>query len=81
MIVTLKYYCKKMSNIKKKILINHIRSIVGNRKLTFEEFYTLLKQIEACLNSRPLIPLTDDPSNNVFLSPSLLLTVGVLYPP
>ena len=58
---------------------HHIRRVVGNRQLTFEEFYTLLKQIEACLSSRPLVPLTDDPSDNAFLSPSLLLTQSESY--
>ena len=62
-----------------KSVKHHIRRVVGNRKLTFEEFYTLIKQIEACLNSRPLVPLTDDPSDNNFLSPSLLLTQSQSY--
>ena len=57
-----------------KSVKHHIRRVVGNRQLTFEEFYTLLKQIQASLNSRPLVPLTDDPSDSTFLSPSLLLT-------
>ena len=48
-------------------------------KLSFEEYYTLLKQIESCLNSRPLVPLSDDPSDNLFLSPSLLLTQAESY--
>ena len=65
----------KLLSIKHHMSIkHHIRRVVVNRQLTFEEYYTLLKQIEGCLNSRPLVPLTDDPSDNAFLSPSLLLT-------
>jgi hypothetical protein len=37
-----------------------LRRKLGDASITYEEFYTLLRRIEACLNSRPLIPLSQD---------------------
>ncbi|GFX76741.1 integrase catalytic domain-containing protein [Trichonephila clavipes] len=38
----------------------HLKRVVGNAHLTLEEFITILCEIEAVLNSRPLTPLTSN---------------------
>ena len=58
----------------------HLKRIVGNVRLTYEETSTVLTQIEACLNSRPLVPVNapDDDSIEV-LTPGHFL-IGQHYP-
>lgn len=51
----------------------HLRRATGNRTLTFEQLTTVLSQIEALLNSRPLCPLSTDPRDLTCLTPGHFL--------
>ena len=51
---------------------HHLKRIVGSNRLTFQEFSTVLVQIEACLNSRPLCQMNGDP-NTMALTPGHFL--------
>lgn len=60
-----------------KSLKYHLKRVIGDQKLTFEEFSTLIHQIEACLNSRPLYQLTES-SDEDYLTPGHFLVGGPL---
>lgn len=51
----------------------HLIRVTKNTPLTFEELCTVLCQIEACLNSRPLCRLNDEPSQIDVLTPGHFL--------
>ncbi|XP_075163287.1 uncharacterized protein LOC142235924 [Haematobia irritans] len=52
---------------------HHLRRIMKDRLLTYEELSTLLAQIESCLNSRPLCPISSDPADSNALTPAHFL--------
>ena len=56
-----------------KSVKHHLQRVIGEHKLTYEEMATLLTEIEACLNSRPLQPLFDDPEDLSVLTPGHFL--------
>ncbi|XP_022186998.2 uncharacterized protein LOC120355120 [Nilaparvata lugens] len=56
---------KNFKKIFKVVTFNHI--------LNFEDMTTFAAQIEAILNSRPLVPLTEDPQDLQYLSPGHFL--------
>lgn len=56
-----------------KSMKHHLRRVMGRRILSTNQFYTILTQIEGCLNSRPLTPLTDDPNDLEALTPGHFL--------
>ncbi|XP_035213196.1 uncharacterized protein LOC118187108 isoform X2 [Stegodyphus dumicola] len=56
-----------------KSLKYHLKHLVGKSILTYEEFFTLIIQIESALNSRPLCPISNDPNDVEALKPAHFL--------
>lgn len=52
----------------------HLKRMVGVRLFRFEELATLLAKIAACLNSRPITPMSSDPTDLTALTPGHFLT-------
>lgn len=59
----------------------HLMRVIGLSTLTFEEMSTLLAQIEACLNSRPITQMSQDPNDYEALTPAHFLVGSSLLLP
>ncbi|XP_055633488.1 uncharacterized protein LOC129773856 [Toxorhynchites rutilus septentrionalis] len=62
--------------VAKKQLVRQL----GDALLTYEELVTVLVSIEGSMNSRPLMPLSDDPNDCRALTPSHFLVRNMIRP-
>ncbi|XP_055906004.1 uncharacterized protein LOC129941403 [Eupeodes corollae] len=56
-----------------KVAKHHLRRIIGQAVLSFEEMTTVCCQIEAVMNSRPLTPMSSNPNDLTALTPGHFL--------
>ena len=53
-----------------------LRKAIGKLRLTYEQLLTILAEVEAIINSRPLVYVDDDINSNISLTPSHFLTLN-----
>lgn len=64
-----------------KSMKHHLRRIMGPQKYSYEGISTLISGIEACMNSRPICAMSDDPTDSLALTPAHFLIGGPIKLP
>lgn len=64
-----------------KLVKTHLKKMAGAHLFTYEELATLLTKISAVINSRPLTPLSNDPSDLTALTPSHFISTRPIVSP
>lgn len=54
-----------------KVIQQHLYTMTRDLAFTYEKYYILLVDIEAIMNSRPLTPMSSDPSDLLVLTPAI----------
>lgn len=70
---------ERMIGVARKILDSMFLQL-GTSKLTHEALTTLMAEVAAIINARPLIPVSSDPEDPFLLTPATLLTQKVSLP-
>ncbi|XP_041926339.1 uncharacterized protein LOC121690066 isoform X1 [Alosa sapidissima] len=70
---------ERLIGVARRILDSMLRD--HSTRLTHEVLCTLMAEVTAILNARPLVPVSNDPENPYILTPSMLLTQKVGVPP
>ncbi|XP_055599744.1 uncharacterized protein LOC129748951 isoform X2 [Uranotaenia lowii] len=62
-----------------KVAKKHLFRQLGNSSLSYEDLSTILAQIEAAMNSRPLVPMSEDPNDLSAITPAHFLIGTSMY--
>ncbi|KAG5894818.1 hypothetical protein JTB14_008308 [Gonioctena quinquepunctata] len=63
----------QISSVKNCMKLHSIRRVIGNNDLTYDELNTVIIQSQACHNSRPSTPLSEDQYDLNVLTPGIFL--------
>lgn len=74
------YYASFRWIMRKRRFKRHVLWTIEETRLTFEELSIMLTRLKACMNSRPLYPISSDPKDFNPLIPGLFNNWSITYP-